>query len=1403
MTVHAQAADNKVETYSTYAPSATITFTVVRGITDLAITGVPSKVMKGKGAVSLKAGVIYNRDWTGKDKNLQPKSKKVTWSLKDVSAGLIGYVSINAANGAIKIDKNYVANDADSFVVVAKAADYAANTVVAETPEPVQIVTSAEKAKDIVLIRGEDVLSDGCTIPANAVGGVSVMVRGANDESMNSQYSFKVNNKAVVVDPEGNLDITGTFTKELKNVTITATALNGSKDKKTIKFTVGYAEVKAVGLRVTVNGTEYENAGSVTYYGSPSTVIDLEVISQDEDGYWDDAPYGVNAKLALKGGLKLIDGKGTNHQKVVLTKDSGQVVLNGATYTITNAGFSKAKAPKVKDLSNGNYQVVLGKGQTAYPDSVLVEAIPADYQKSYTKKDGKYTVFCHELGLVPYKINNYNNYDYYSNRKIIKVESNGTFNVGELSSSVPKGSYKLQMTFGARANGEFVGESKSFTTAWKVKGATGKTVTTYTLSLSDRANAEFVGGRLDELLNANLTGQSNHFLDFFELVKVDENGTVVTDEKAGYDHFRIGIKAGADFSKAEANDYTGYAFYVDSTGEKYAMIKVVVTDGIVGKYSLSKPSVLLGSDNVAEIEVTDNKAAVNLASAKVTDNGGLTLKGEPVVAGNKIRLTIDGAKVTEAKSYNLVLSIVTAASQNKKEVTGLKTSIKTVKEEGTKNKVKFDPKKILVVSYNKETGKYEGSVGYTQSVYAEAKVSAGGFTGTAKNGVLSVELTKAKYAEGVGAIKNGKLDITLDFGGKAAKETASVPISMVSEKPQTLQEAADLLKAMRDDGRLVKDVFAGLGAEATLDQLKKAVMDNVIAESSEVTDVDVATGSETENRKNYTEFTLKTADGKTMMVAVKNLRPSGSSDKAYLYLQDAITKLKNYLAEEDEDGNPKNLWTNDTVSEEAILAKATELAKLPAEYKLEAEWTSMNLATDKEPGQYSSYWKLTKDGKEESSSYISIGDEYDDEVLIKQLADLSVAEEAINTAITKYVASNETDQGKLLEAAKEAVEALGNKAITVEVAKKLKAPTEDAFEKDDEGISITFLLKNPETKHSEVAFEVREVTKEISFNNDRGTLEQYLKDALKDVDIQDIAYASNYDNTAGKAAFIAKAEETIGNSLWKVSETDTKFEITAPTKTPATDSTPEVKTPGKVVYQLKVTYQGTVEEGSKGPEAIVIPAEAKEVELPESLKTLTLETAKTNVEKKLETELAKVNTAKTEAQLLEEIEDLIKEELGDSGITRKFEGFKDDYTLKTKTLVYTPSTVTEAGSVSLKLQLKKDDVKGEVEEKTYKLAMIHQTLEQAKAAAEAAVNKLSNTADATEANVTAAIKGAINGDITLGSLTKLEGSDSVTVAATEEKTGTIKGTVELSRGEETKVKVDVNIVIPKLAPAAK
>ena len=121
-----------------YASRATVVVTVVRGIDELGITVPSESIYKAvKKAATLKAVAYYNGDTTGKDKQVAPKTKKVTWEIVKNKKGdsftnadpLYGMVTINKSNGTVTVNKDYVvaAEETDNQFVIKATVDNGVN----------------------------------------------------------------------------------------------------------------------------------------------------------------------------------------------------------------------------------------------------------------------------------------------------------------------------------------------------------------------------------------------------------------------------------------------------------------------------------------------------------------------------------------------------------------------------------------------------------------------------------------------------------------------------------------------------------------------------------------------------------------------------------------------------------------------------------------------------------------------------------------------------------------------------------------------------------------------------------------------------------------------------------------------------------------------------------------------------------------------------------------------------------------------------------------------------------------------------------------------------------------------------------------------------------------------------
>lgn len=398
--------------------TATVVVTVVRGIHELKVTVPSEDIYKPvKKAATLKATVVYNDDSTGKNKDSQPKNKKVLWSAvavdsdgnvkKDSEDQAVAFDGVTVKNGTVTVNKDYIikgdtdAPEKDQFKIMVAAdntekayagKDDQGKAIVGYSPV-ITITNQGADLNTIVLVGTDNKViaqsvrgsKDEVPVTASALNGATVKVLPAgvnvttgenyaaeNDEIKTENLSYKSNKaKDVAVGNDGTLTVTKANTK----ATLTVTANDGSKAKIDMKLNVGYDTVEAaqmLGLQfyplsVAKNGNAYsetpgtaldnEDTRAITYAGTTRLAAKVMVKTGDS---WSAAKGFENYEIKVTGGTKpeLSAGmaKFTAQKKAVTVTltDKSKETQTPVVYTLTNSDIDETTSEKVTAKTAGN-----------------------------------------------------------------------------------------------------------------------------------------------------------------------------------------------------------------------------------------------------------------------------------------------------------------------------------------------------------------------------------------------------------------------------------------------------------------------------------------------------------------------------------------------------------------------------------------------------------------------------------------------------------------------------------------------------------------------------------------------------------------------------------------------------------------------------------------------------------------------------------------------------------------------------------------------------------------------------------------------------------------------------------------------------------------------------------------
>ncbi len=659
------------------ASKATIVVTVVKGINTLGVSVPTTSLYKAVNkAATLKVTPIYNGDASGKDKKLQPKTKKVKWDLvsaDDTSQPFADpKVSINKKNGTVTVAKDYVikADDAaNSFKIKvsidndkatigdATAAYSAAVTITNEGLDMNRLVLVGTDNK-VLAVSNESKPRTEVALEATALNEATIKVINAKADALKAGDAYSVDeaneiavenltyksSKAKDVIIEGN-EIT--VAKANTKPVLTVTANDGSKATLGIKLNVGYdAAAGELALKISNGNTvvynpETATATTVDYTGSATNVLMAELMQKGAENNWEKALEFTNYDIKVTGGKKVVQ----SGAEATITTDKAEVKIeltdkskNPAvkkTYTLTNKSFVssgvKVKAKVIGSLrrtAKSNEQNVKleldipaefaaslsGDGKTA------AAMVDVDWSKATLKNEEDLVTFANSLTTNVHEIELK---DFKPATKKATVQLTFAGDVSYLQNS-----YALKVSVGSKttADGKFAAAAPAVAATVKVektKKFTFKPTTSYTIATRDGGVA--IGGKAsipaDDLVleglslqNANFGGKANKFMNYFK----------IADGK-------LQLKSNAQVAdlldKKNKNDLTGYLTYTaksdktyyeysNGTGTNTVKITVKVNDTKpVAKYTAAQAEILNKATETATVDILANKAPVTVKYA--------------------------------------------------------------------------------------------------------------------------------------------------------------------------------------------------------------------------------------------------------------------------------------------------------------------------------------------------------------------------------------------------------------------------------------------------------------------------------------------------------------------------------------------------------------------------------------------------------------------------------------------------------------------------------------------------------------------------------------------------------------------------------------------------------------------
>ncbi|MCM1088294.1 MAG: hypothetical protein NC419_09060 [Muribaculaceae bacterium] len=569
---------------------------------------------------------------------------------------------------------------------------------------------------------------------------------------IDSEYLTYKSSKAKVlaVNKDGYITVVKPGTK----IKLTVSANDGSKESVSLdKLTIENAKPAELGLQVELwdnNGGGYgndysyhtldrldkDNTAASFNDGTASSVLRLTVVRREEgDEWWHELDEYTDLKVSFGKTTKVLNKVSTYNQQYLVranagvtevkldyTDDAGTKVKD--IYKITNNGVNQINktapkaAPKTKNqnLVAGWYEndqiltyTLNASSREDYKDKVVM--VTADAADRYNVKNRDRYNELERNADSPYGLNSYipinpedGSFDLHfgmtgnvwENDKIIDTYT---------YTYILAGSYKLQFTYGTVApDGAFIAETKP--AAVTIKAVAPKTVkgsykpaSTVKMSTYDTAAGVKLAGTgknysnetYYNLLNANTTGQANHFKELFTLgsdnmlrlntgnftqgfreavQKSEKLSAPATDEQ-------IITYITSSKTKEAKNDRTGYVTYsvnIADKGTERKTVKITVTFNTtksIAAYTLTNATILEGTPKVS-VDVLANKKSANIKDAYVyesTKEGVFTAPDEVASEGySSITLTGNNAP----NKYKVTLYIVPENSFYADEIATLK-----------------------------------------------------------------------------------------------------------------------------------------------------------------------------------------------------------------------------------------------------------------------------------------------------------------------------------------------------------------------------------------------------------------------------------------------------------------------------------------------------------------------------------------------------------------------------------------------------------------------------------------------------------------------------------------------------------------------------------------------------------
>lgn len=639
------------------AATADLVITVVAGLNDFdAYSDTESIYLAPNKAGSASIKIDYGDD-VYDDYNFayKPKTSKFTYTVGVgrgkafvEKANVLTYTdkkgtvknAVTVKNGKVTVDKNYVLEDegegpdANTFTVRVAAADYAGNTTARYVS--FTVTREAQKLGKLVLVgydgEGKRVIipdEDGVIdkITMGELQGAWVIVVNedaevnettglydAADEINDAYYKLSVKGKGISIIDDGYL----LPSKPGKNITLTATATDGSKNSVSLKINqMTYDTVSAEEAGVVLNSGEAmllknSSVSSNDISVSPADMFALYATADADkkDSVMNIAGISTDLSLKIVSGLKVVvEGSDVMPQYyaknqvmyVVMTGKTAVVKLMQGkkelgTYTLTNTQLaSDAITPKIKATKE---KLLVGKEDqtlTFEVDANSKKKLPEDAKVNLNVTDRKSGTYFEDVLIV---------------RDGIRYED-GKITVPFADVDIA-GSGTLYFSFTYKEDG--VTKSTNLSNCVKISSAAMKksfalTTNKYKMSLVDVADVEmqYKGSNVQDvyitgLKNANTKGNATKFTTYLATTWYESMELELSDD---------GIARYDEIAGTNLEGYVcGTVTYEDGTTQKFET-KVTVSfakDGkAVNNYKASK---LTLAGTISENALTDSKITV-------------------------------------------------------------------------------------------------------------------------------------------------------------------------------------------------------------------------------------------------------------------------------------------------------------------------------------------------------------------------------------------------------------------------------------------------------------------------------------------------------------------------------------------------------------------------------------------------------------------------------------------------------------------------------------------------------------------------------------------------------------------------------------------------------------------------